>query len=464
MQFELKKVIPKLICGKKNSTAFMVSDEIAITAMHAITDYFNEKESIRLNFITEDGEITAEPIIDETIWKTQPIVALKLEKKVNDVIPFKCLDYKFNDYSPNCFTFGYPLLRNTTGTVMKMTVTNEEDAKSYKKLGNEWNLDLKPDDTLEEYKGLSGGPLIFNNGVVAVFLQQNKENNKANRLSAVSLYLFKDYLKGLDIELVIDESGIAELYSEYTSIVVSSFQDCIQEMKNEKKILDLTDLFDGRYFKGNSWNVIVSELLGFIETEMNSHDKYMLHIETLLSIAFVFGRLLHSKTQIEIYPIQITNGIKKFWCPIEDPDIEYESLQSEVFLKDETGDIALILGINRYISPNVEEYIKKEEIKISKVINCNIGGEIGGDKVINGIHAKKIANDIANIVDSRNVNEKNNKLHIFAACPVSLMFYLGKLSKSFRKVILYEYDFEGEKGITYSKSFELPIELNGEFI
>lgn len=465
MQFQEKKAIPRVKCGKKRSTAFMVSDNIAITAMHAITDYFNEESQIRLIFNTEEGEIAAEPLIEETIWERQPIVALKLEKTVNDINPFKCLDHKFSGYSPNCFTFGYPLMRDTTGTVMEMTVTNEEDAESYEKLGYEWNLDLKPDDPIEEYKGLSGGPLIFNGGVVAVFLQQEKENNnKANRLAAVSLYLYKDYLESLDLELIIEESEIDEIYSEYTGVVVSNFQDCIEEMQNETKILDLTVLFDGRYFNGNSWNGLVSILQDFIKKEMNSNDKYMLHIETLLSIAFVFGRLLHSKTQIEIYPMQTTNGRKEFWCPIEDPDEDYKRLNHEVFSREETGAIALVLGINRYILPNVNEYIKKEQINISKVINCNVGGEVGDETVINGKHAKKLASDIAAIIDSRNEDEKMNKLHVFAACPVSLMFYLGKLSKSFREVVLYEYDFEGGRGITYSKSFELPINLNGKFI
>lgn len=465
MQFEQEKAIPRLICGKKNSTAFMVSEDIAITAMHAITDFFNEKASIKLIFKMDDDEINAKPIIDETLREKQPIVALKLEKKVNEINPFKCFDHKFSGYSPNCFTFGYPLLRDTTGTVMKMTVTNEENVESYEKLGYEWNLDLKPDDPIEEYNGLSGGPLIFNDGVVAVFLQQKKENrNKANRISAVSLYLYKDYLESLGLELNIEKSEINETYSGYTGVVVSNFQDCIEEMQNEEKILDLTDFFDGRYFKGSYWNDIIGLLLDFIKKEMHSNDKYILHIETLLSIAFVFGRLLHSKTRIEIYPMQLTDGTKKFWCPLEDPDEDYKSLKCEVFSNAEKGDIALVLGINRHILPNVNEYIGKEEIKISKVINCNIGGEIGGETVKNGKHAKKVANDIAAIVDSRNEDEKMNKLHIFSACPVSLMFYLGKLSKSFREIILYEYDFEGEKRRTYSKSFELPTNLNGKFI
>lgn len=463
MQFQEKKSIPKVICGEKRSTAFLVSHNMVITAMHAITDYFNKSSPINLMFNSEEGMISAEPLIDETIWKKQPIVALKLEKGVTDIKPFKCFDHKFSGYSISCFTFGYPLIRDTTGTVMEMTVTNEEDAESYEKLGYEWNLDLKPNDPIEEYKGLSGGPLFFNGGVVAVFIQQEKENsNKSNRLAAVSLYLFKDYLKSLDLELIDEMSEIDELNKEYTGVVVSNFQDCIDEMKNEKIILDLTDLFNGRYYKGDSWNVLIHILEDFIEKEMNSKDKYMLHIETLLSIAFVLGRLLHSKTQIEIYPMQTTNGKKLFWCPVEDPDEDYKSLNHEVFLTQETGDIALVLGINRYILPNVEEYIKKEQFNISKVINCDVGGEIGDETVINGKHAKKLASDIAAIVDSRNEDEKMNKLHIFAACPISLMFYLGKLSNSFRKVVLYEYDFEGEKGISYFKSFELPIKLHDE--
>lgn len=50
MKTELKHAIPKLVCGRETATAFMISEDIAITATHALIDFFEEKKSVKLFF------------------------------------------------------------------------------------------------------------------------------------------------------------------------------------------------------------------------------------------------------------------------------------------------------------------------------------------------------------------------------------------------------------------------------
>lgn len=120
----------------------------------------------------------------------------------------------------------------------------------------------------------------------------------------------------------------------------------------------------------------------------------------------------------------------------------------------------LALGITYDILHDVNEYIKDKEMDISKIIYCNVGGKSGHDAIKDGKHAKELAGRVSAVLkERRDTQERRNKLHIFSACPVSFMFYLGKLSRSFGKVILYEHDLEGNSDETYSKSFELPIKM-----
>lgn len=44
MKTALKYAIPKLVCGKESATAFMISEDIAITATHALIDFFEKKK------------------------------------------------------------------------------------------------------------------------------------------------------------------------------------------------------------------------------------------------------------------------------------------------------------------------------------------------------------------------------------------------------------------------------------
>ena len=64
---------------------------------------------------------------------------------------------------------------------------------------------------------------------------------------------------------------------------------------------------------------------------------------------------------------------------------------------------------------------------------------------------------ISKIVKKRSIEEKQKNLHIFSASPVALMFFLGQLSRSFGKIVLYEYDFEGLENNSYFPSFKLPV-------
>lgn len=205
MTSKLKSSIPKLVCGEENGTAFMVSNKIAITATHTIEDHFDKKSQIILSFSGDNGpkEVKAIPkLIEGEKWQNQAIVALELDEEMDGITPLKCSVHHFN--APlACETFGYPKIRSDEGTPSYFTVICDNFFGDYTKSKNDWNLDLRKNDDIHDYEGLSGGPLIFKGFVVGVFINQIKEDGEASRLGATSLYLYKNYFKQLNVDLVV---------------------------------------------------------------------------------------------------------------------------------------------------------------------------------------------------------------------------------------------------------------------
>lgn len=241
---------------------------------------------------------------------------------------------------------------------------------------------------------------------------------------------------------------------EIKHVGIKSFTRATENMPEET--LSLINFFDEHGIKKEfDWNKDLYNLLEKFTNEIDPEHEHRIHLETHLSIAFVAGYLLDSKSGIEIYPMQKTRG-KKDWAPEKDYTEDYSKIEDEtIVLSDEPKDIALVLGITYNILDNVQNYIENSEIEVSKIINCNVEGNIGHDVIIDGTHAIELANSVSCVLnEKRTIEEKRNNLHIFAACPVSFIFYLGQISNKIGKINLYEFDSDD---LIYLTSFKLPI-------
>ncbi|WP_078551319.1 NACHT domain-containing protein [Bacillus alkalicellulosilyticus] len=203
MKAEIKQAIPKLVCGEETATAFLISGNIAITATHALIDFFDEEKPVKLFFNVNNKleEVEVDPIIPYEECMNPQIIALRLNKEIKGVEPIKCIDFKFNT-SLKCETFGYPPVRREGGTFIDLKVKNEEYAENYSILNSDWNIDLSKDDDIKDYRGVSGAPLILNGYATAVLLKQVEEDGETSRLSAVSLYLYKKYFNSIGIDII----------------------------------------------------------------------------------------------------------------------------------------------------------------------------------------------------------------------------------------------------------------------
>lgn len=224
-----------------------------------------------------------------------------------------------------------------------------------------------------------------------------------------------------------------------------------------KNTLDLREAFDGRMLKPNlTWSDnIVSPIVEFLSTTTVQGEQYKIHLEAHSSVSFAIGRLLDSKSGIDIVPIQkTTTAGAELWDPSSKTT---EDLPNWIVTINQVNtdcfNTVLILNITHDIQLDVERYIADSGLQVGKLISCSLTRVGGTNQAIqSGSHAAFLANKMHSVLACRTTPERRGFLHIFASAPAGFMFYLGTVSRGFGKVIMYEYDFEQADTCTYSPS------------
>jgi hypothetical protein len=77
----------------------------------------------------------------------------------------------------------------------------------------------------------------------------------------------------------------------------------------------------------------------------------------------------------------------------------------------------------------------------------------GQQTVIGGQHAAALAEQVSNQVRAIKAGDPDALVHIFAACPNSLLFFPGQQHQGIAPCIVYEFDFDRRQSKTYQPSF-----------
>lgn len=231
MDFSARLSIPKIECGDLTSSGFLVSNDKVITALHGIKPFLKrEVEDIIVTFINEKGIDTsfkAKPLLDVEGWEEYDIICLQLSQKVECFNIINCIEYSFYS-TTECLTYGYPAVAKERGTSIDLEIRNEfKDID----ISSGSNLDIKVKaDSIKDYRGCSGAPLLYNNQAVAVILEQVSESKEASRLCAVSLYIYREYLNLVGVPLVVKKHD-----SEYEEYIVSLKDKLQKQLENNLK-------------------------------------------------------------------------------------------------------------------------------------------------------------------------------------------------------------------------------------
>ena len=164
----IEKIVARIQCGHMFGTAFLISPEILLTALHTIDQYFSNETEIFVEFLNLGEE--------KIVKKVTPItgrdfgvdvVVLKLEEPLDDDIPFIKIANSQIPYNIEWSTFGYPVEFPSGGKLEGRVLRVNEFFNSYS-----WNIEVSHTSTIENCAGLSGAPLLIDGAIRGIFIYQ----------------------------------------------------------------------------------------------------------------------------------------------------------------------------------------------------------------------------------------------------------------------------------------------------
>jgi hypothetical protein len=221
---------------------------------------------------------------------------------------------------------------------------------------------------------------------------------------------------------------------------------------------DFTEYFDpsspkGRFIREPRWwqEKVFPDLRQFLLASID--ERRPLHLDFA-------GWVLEAKSGLDVTVRQRTLGKPLDWHP--DDELEHEGKlwqeRDDIELNAQGPDVAVALSIsNPEAAAEVRVYVEREGLAVGRIIDATIAPEPGHRSVQGGQHALRLAQALVQRVRQRRPHERGGRLHLFGSAPNAFLFYLGQLSRSFGRVVLYEYPF----GIPdsygrYQRSIELP--------
>jgi len=140
---------------------------------------------------------------------------------------------------------------------------------------------------------------------------------------------------------------------------------------------------------------------------------------------------------------------------ISDP--AWPSLVSEIIeLRQDEPDLAVAIGLTHEISSDVRRYCETVLPSIGRLLIIKPSSGPGAQSIICGRHAFELSDAASGAVRSVRAAE-GGRAHLFIVAPNAFTFFLGQRQTALGPVRLYEFDFEGERGRSYTPALTLPV-------
>lgn len=248
---------------------------------------------------------------------------------------------------------------------------------------------------------------------------------------------------------------------------IRSFLRWAENLEDETDaMLDLLPWFNGRYIQSPElWqDRVYPEIKDFLAKTLKPGQLCQLHLHAHASIAFAAGYCLNSKSGVDVGIVQSTiGGGQAIWRPSANPNSNrYQTWEFfEEFISDNSSDVVLGLNVTHDVISDIKAYIGATHLPIHRIILCEIPTGSGTQSVLDATHAKLLTDRLSSYLKTnRTVTERQAKLHIFAAAPNALLFFIGQVAQSFGQCVLYEYDFDRSMPGAYQPSLIFPPPLS----
>ena len=214
----------------------------------------------------------------------------------------------------------------------------------------------------------------------------------------------------------------------------------------------LTDLFTERYLRNNlGWQQDVRPRVErFLEAAAQRGPGMRLSVEAHASIAFLAGSLLGPKSGCDVTLVQKGRVGARDWRADDELDgLEFDVSASVV---GRGPDLLVAIGATHDVRPAAEAYARKRRLRTGRLLDFRPAAGPGGSALAGGAHAARLADQVTRKIRAARSN-LDAVVHLFAACPNALMYFLGQQNRGIAPIIVYEYDFDRRGGKSYQPSF-----------
>lgn len=239
--------------------------------------------------------------------------------------------------------------------------------------------------------------------------------------------------------------GPSSPQSKPKCLAIRSFSPWANFLDSEAdELLCLLPHFCSRELKeGTQWGEIVPMIRSFIEESPDASRRNTLHLCAHQTIAFAAGYFLPFKSGVEVDVVQSSKGRRELWSWSGEAGQGAPSVDVEVETIDVNGGggCVLALGLTHDIRSSVREHIKSLGMTPRVFVYVDAANNTHGHDAIEGAgHAEHACVVAVKALRSAGA-QADGKVHVFAAAPNGLLFFLGRHMAGAWKIQFYEYAF-----------------------
>lgn len=262
------------------------------------------------------------------------------------------------------------------------------------------------------------------------------------------------------LQLCRDEGLLVERAEEpdpFLSIAVRSFLGPAADIVGAapEHTLLLTDDFRHRYLQDDrEWQRdIRPKVEAFLRDAVKKSARLRLILDAHASIAFLAGAVLDLKSGVQTELVQKGRVGIKTWRP--DDGSAAKGPRFEVVDEALGGghEIAILISVSQPVTAQARAYVAAHLPDVGRLMSFAMPTGPGQQNVAGGEHAATLAEQVSNHLREVTADEPDATVHIFAAAPNSLLFFLGQHHQAIAPCIIYEFDFDRQAHKTYQPSF-----------
>jgi len=237
---------------------------------------------------------------------------------------------------------------------------------------------------------------------------------------------------------------------------IRSFMRFAERMEDEcSSFVCVASNFEGRHVRDpGAWQgAVMTDVRSFLNNPGFRTEEHYLLLDCHISLAFAAGYELDRKSGAQVFPVQ--KGVRKLvWKPGTSSSEAKSTWATKTITIGSGNDVAVVVSVARDALADVEAYANGSFL-IGTVVDARPAVGVGQNAVVDGDHAIALADSLAEVIRA-NRPKYGGTTHLFLAAPNAFAFFLGQHRAALGKIQLYEFDFEGVQGGSYSPSILLP--------